>query len=98
MISLKYFKFRIKFWYGFIIYLFLLQACADSITSKAKKNQQNRRYLSPFAKNAQAQGINFMGGKEDDTTLLLASVSLIPDDEKAQEKDELWSLHTVMKT
>jgi len=66
-----------------------LQACADSITSKAKKNQQNRRYLSPFAKNAQAQGINFMGGKEDDTTLLLASVSLIPDGEKAQEKDEL---------
>ena len=30
-----------------------------------------------------------MGGKEDDTTLLLASVSLVPDDEKAQEKDEL---------
>ena len=68
---------------------FFLQACADSITSKAKKNQQNSRYLSPFAKNAQAQGINFMGGKEDDTTLLLASVSLIPDGEKAQEKDEL---------
>ena len=30
-----------------------------------------------------------MGGKEDDTTLLLASVSLIADDEKAPEKDEL---------
>ena len=68
---------------------FVLQACADSITHKAKKNQRNREYLSPFAKEAQAQGINFMGGKEDDTTLLLASVSLIPDDEKAQEKDEL---------
>ena len=35
-----------------------------------------------------------MGGKEDDTTLLLASVSLIPHGEKALEKDELWSLHT----
>jgi protein phosphatase PTC7 len=66
-----------------------LQACADSITSKAKRNQQDRRYLSPFAKNAYAQGINFMGGKEDDTTLLLASVTLIPDGEKTQEKDEL---------
>ena len=69
--------------------LFLFQACADSITSKAKRNQQNRRYLSPFAKNAYAQGVNFMGGKEDDTTLLLASVTLIPDGEKTQEKDEL---------
>ena len=37
-----------------------------------------------------------MGGKEDDTTLLLASVSLIPDGEINYEKDELWSLHTVM--
>ena len=68
---------------------FVLQACADSITHKAKKNQQNRDYLSPFAKEAQAQGINFMGGKEDDTTLLLASVSLIPDGEITSEKDEL---------
>jgi len=66
-----------------------LQACADSITHKAKKNQRNRDYLSPFAKEAQARGINFMGGKEDDTTLLLASVSLIPHGEKALEKDEL---------
>ena len=80
------------------ILLFLFQACADSITSKAKKNSQNRRYLSPFAKNAQAQGVNFMGGKEDDTTLLLASVTLIPDGEKTQEKDELWTLHIVLKT
>ena len=72
--------------------LFLLQACADSITHKAKKNQRNREYLSPFAKEAQAQGINFIGGKEDDTTLLLASVSLIPDGEKATEKAELWRI------
>ena len=38
-----------------------------------------------------------MGGKEDDTTLLLALVSLIPHGEKAFEnlfeKDELWRLH-----
>ena len=33
-----------------------------------------------------------MGGKEDDTTLLLASVSLIPDGEKATEKAELWRI------
>jgi len=66
-----------------------LQACADSITHTAKKNQRNSKYLSPFAKEAQAQGINFMGGKEDDTTLLLAAVSLIPDGEEAPEKDEL---------
>ena len=72
--------------------LFLIKACADSITHKAKKNQRNREYLSPFAKEAQAQGINFIGGKEDDTTLLLASVSLIPDGEKATEKAELWRI------
>ena len=71
------------------VLLFLIKACADSITHKAKKNQRNREYLSPFAKEAQAQGINFIGGKEDDTTLLLASVSLIPDGEKATEKAEL---------
>ena len=81
--------------YSFVV---LLQACADSITHIAKKNQRNSEYLSPFAKEAQSQGINFMGGKEDDTTLLLASVSLIPDGEITSEKDELWSLHTVVKT
>jgi len=63
-----------------------LQACADSITSIAKKNQQNERYFSPFAKHAQEQGINFIGGKQDDTTLLLASVSKMPNHEG---KDEL---------
>ena len=78
--------------------MFFLQACADSITHIAKKNQRNSEYLSPFAKSARAHGINFMGGKEDDTTLLLASVSLITDGKKAPENDELWSLHTVLKT
>ena len=46
---------------------------------------QDPNFLSPFAKNAMTQGINWRGGKEDDTTLVLAVVSKI----SKNIKDEL---------
>ena len=54
------------------------QACANSIALIARKLSQDEKFLSPFAKNARANGfVNVVGGKEDDVTVILASVSLI---------------------
>ena len=54
-----------------------LQACANSIALIARKLSQDENFLSPFAKNARANGFgNVAGGKEDDVTVVLAAVSL----------------------
>jgi len=54
-----------------------IQACANSIALIARKLSQDENFLSPFAKNARANGFsNLKGGKEDDVTVLLAAVSL----------------------
>ena len=37
---------------------------------------QDPHFLSPFAKNATANGFHMLGGKEDDITVLLAAVRL----------------------
>ena len=53
------------------------QACANSIALIARKLSQDESFLSPFAKNARANGFsNVVGGKEDDVTVILAAVSL----------------------
>jgi len=54
-----------------------IQACANSIALIARKLSQDENFLSPFAKNARANGFgNVAGGKEDDVTVVLAAVSL----------------------
>jgi len=54
-----------------------IQACANSIALIARKLSQDESFLSPFAKNARANGFaNVVGGKEDDVTVILAAVSL----------------------
>lgn len=54
-----------------------MQACANSIALIARKLSQDETFLSPFAKNARANGfVNVVGGKEDDVTVLLAAVTL----------------------
>ena len=40
---------------------------------------QDPHFLSPFAKNATANGFHMLGGKEDDITVLLAAVRLRED-------------------
>ena len=53
------------------------QACANSIALIARKLSQDENFLSPFAKNARANGFgNVAGGKVDDVTVVLAAVSL----------------------
>ena len=47
---------------------------------------QDPHFLSPFAKNATANGFHMLGGKEDDITVLLAAVRLR---EEAQLRDGL---------
>jgi len=54
-----------------------IQAVANSIALIARKLSQDETFLSPFAKNARANGFwNVIGGKEDDVTVILASVNL----------------------
>lgn len=52
-----------------------LQQCANSIAMIARKLSQDVDFLSPFAQNARANGFFMSGGKEDDITVLLATVS-----------------------
>jgi len=53
-----------------------LQQCANTIALMARKLSKDPKFLSPFAVNALAAGIETEGGKPDDITVLLATVSL----------------------
>jgi len=54
----------------------IIQQCANSIALMARKLSRDPKFLSPFSKNALAAGIQAEGGKPDDITVLLATVSL----------------------
>jgi protein phosphatase PTC7 len=53
-----------------------LQKSANAIALMARKLSKDPKFLSPFAVNALAAGIETEGGKPDDITVLLATVSL----------------------
>merc|ERR1712110_1320597 len=53
-----------------------LQQCAKTIALMARKLSKDPKFLSPFAVNALAAGIETEGGKPDDITVLLATVSM----------------------
>jgi len=53
-----------------------LQKSANTIALMARKLSKDPKFLSPFAVNALAAGIETEGGKPDDITVLLATVSL----------------------
>jgi protein phosphatase PTC7 len=56
---------------------FVLQQCANSIALMARRLSKDPKFLSPFSINALAAGIEVgPGGKPDDITVLLATVSL----------------------
>ena len=56
-----------------------LQSVADSLANLARMLSFDPNYLSPFAKQARIQeGIEVIGGKPDDITVLVAIVSLAP--------------------
>lgn len=54
----------------------VLQQSANSIALMARKLSRDPKFLSPFCVNALAAGIEAEGGKPDDITVLLATVSL----------------------
>jgi len=54
----------------------MLQQCANSIALIARKLSRDPKFFSPFCVNALAAGIETEGGKPDDITVLLATVSL----------------------
>lgn len=49
-------------------------AAAECIGQQAYVNGKNRNYDSPFAKGAREHGKRYMGGKEDDITVIVAQV------------------------
>jgi len=53
-----------------------IQQTANSIALMARELSRDPKYLSPFCVNALAAGIEAEGGKPDDITVLLATVSL----------------------
>lgn len=53
-----------------------IQQCANSIALMARKLSRDPKFLSPFSVNALAAGIEAEGGKPDDITVILATVSL----------------------
>ncbi|GBP23240.1 Protein phosphatase PTC7 homolog [Eumeta japonica] len=53
-----------------------LQTVANSIAWMARNLSFDGGYMSPFAKSARQNGINTIGGKPDDITVLLAIVAL----------------------
>ena len=54
-----------------------IQQCCNSIAFLARQLSRDENFLSPFAKNARLNGyIDCSGGKEDDVTVVLATVSL----------------------
>lgn len=50
------------------------QELAQSLAAKAIAYGQDHEYVSPFTEHAQAAGISFLGGKLDDTTVIIAQV------------------------
>lgn len=53
-----------------------IQWAANSIAMLARRHAFNSQYMSPFARRAGENGIQTIGGKPDDITVLLASVAL----------------------
>ncbi|KAG7169254.1 phosphatase PTC7-like, partial [Homarus americanus] len=56
--------------------LLLLQQAANSIAQQARKLAFDEDYMSPFARNARENGINAIGGKPDDITVVLATITV----------------------
>lgn len=56
-----------------------IQGVANSIAAEAHKLGFQPDYISPFSMNAKANGFNFIGGKPDDVTVLIARVTLSND-------------------
>jgi serine/threonine protein phosphatase PrpC len=48
------------------------QQASDCLAKLAEKAGTLKDYKSPFAKNAQEQGLRFVGGKKDDVTVIVA--------------------------
>lgn len=51
------------------------EAVAAAIGAQASANGANQRFMSPFAKHAMESGYQYVGGKVDDVTALVARVS-----------------------
>lgn len=56
--------------------LLLLQQAANSIAHRARTLAFDEDYMSPFARNARENGINAIGGKPDDITVVLATITV----------------------
>ena len=51
-----------------------VQAASDCIATKAESLGMEEDYYSPFAKSAEAHGMRWLGGKQDDISVIVATV------------------------
>ncbi|XP_072033810.1 protein phosphatase PTC7 homolog [Amphiura filiformis] len=57
-----------------------IQRAVDSIAERARELAYDPTYMSPFAQHARVNGIDFVGGKPDDITILLSAVQFEDED------------------
>ena len=50
---------------------------------------QNETFSSPFSERARDLGIDFEGGKLDDTTVIIAKIQNVSNGEESEQKEEL---------
>ena len=51
-----------------------VQVASDCIATKAESLGMEEDYYSPFAKSAEAHGMRWLGGKQDDISVIVATV------------------------
>ncbi|RNF01831.1 protein phosphatase 2C [Trypanosoma rangeli] len=51
------------------------QYVAETLVEEACRNGADEKFMSPFAKNANAMGYHYTGGKEDDVTVVVAQLT-----------------------
>lgn len=51
-----------------------LEECADCIAKKAFYHSKDKKFYSPFAKEAERNHYRYQGGKEDDITVIVAQI------------------------
>lgn len=61
---------------------------AEIIAKEAENYSYNQQYLSPFAKGAQDNFYDFMGGKADDITVAIAQIQLAGNETEKRDLDE----------
>lgn len=68
-----------------------IQHITASLANLARTHSFDPNFLSPFAEQARSEGINIVGGKPDDITVLIAVVSEMGEEDLDTWEQERWA-------